>query len=70
MNGEGEPMEVAGEVEMDRLMTRRQWLTRQAILGGAAPLEAIEAVSSVALSHPDWDLDEEKTWAEWEAATL
>lgn len=29
---------------------------------------AMEAAASVALSHPEWDLTEEKTWAEWEAS--
>ena len=23
------------------------------------------AVTTAALEHPDWDLDEEMTWAEW-----
>lgn len=27
---------------------------------------AAEAVASTAMEHPEWDLDEEKTWAEWE----
>jgi len=47
------------------LFTRRQWLTRRAILSGASVNLAIEAVSSVAMEH-NWDMDEEKTWAEWE----
>lgn len=27
---------------------------------------ASEAVASVAIEHPEWDMDEEKTWEEWE----
>jgi len=50
----------------DDVFTRRQWLTRRAIMGGAAPMLAIEAVASVAIEHEDWDMDETKTWAEWE----
>jgi len=37
----------------ERMYTRRQWLTRRAILAGAAPMAAIEAVASVAIEHPD-----------------
>ena len=49
-------------------ITRRQWLTRQAILNGAAPNAATEAVASVAMEH-DWDMDEKKTMTEWQQAT-
>lgn len=39
-------------------ITRREWLTLEALTAGAAPLLAVEAVASVALSHwPGW-LDE------------
>lgn len=51
-------------------VTRRQWLIRQAILHGASPFEAIEAVASVAIERPEWDMDETKTLTEWEQATL
>jgi hypothetical protein len=27
----------------------------------------VEAVASIAIDHPEWDLDEMKTWKEWEA---
>lgn len=47
-------------------ITRRQYLTRQAMEMGIPPFFAIEAVASVAMAN-DWDLDEEKTLAEWEA---
>ena len=53
----------------DRQYTRREWLTRHAILAGASAVLAIEAVSSTALEHPEWDMDgETKTMAEWEIA--
>ena len=54
------------ESEAERTFTRREWLTRRAIMNGAPAVMAIEAVSSVAISH-DWDMDgERKTMAEWD----
>lgn len=50
----------------DRVLTRHQWLIRKAIDSGAGPFAALEAVASVAIDHPEWDMDETKTWAEWE----
>lgn len=48
--------------------TRRAWLTLNAILETeCSPGAAQEAVSSVAIEHPEWDMDEEKTLDEWEA---
>jgi hypothetical protein len=62
-------MTEAGQTEPDRLYTRREWLTRRAIMTGASANLAIEAVSTTALEHPDWDMDgETKTMAEWEIA--
>jgi hypothetical protein len=58
----------------DRLYTRRQWLMREAIINGAAgdrggiisAFAAREAVASVGLEHPEWDMDgERRTWAGW-----
>lgn len=49
-------------------LTRRQYLTAVAILGGAQYLLAIEAVASTAIEHPEWDMDEQRTWGEWESA--
>jgi hypothetical protein len=58
-------VEAGGFGANDELVTRRQWLTRRAILGGASAALAVEAVAAVAIEH-DWDMDETKTWAEWE----
>jgi hypothetical protein len=59
-------MPTVGEIKPEEPITRRQWLTRRAILSGASPTLAVEAVSSVAIEHAEWDMDETKTWAEWE----
>jgi len=56
---------------LDGLFTRRQYMTRKLLMtypGSVSMGTAIEAVSSTALSHKDWDMDEERTWAEWETA--
>ena len=54
---------------LDGLFTRRQYMTRKLLLrGGVSVFTAMEAVSSTALSHKDWNMDEERTWAEWEAS--
>lgn len=58
------------DVDGNDQVTRRQWLIRQAILHGASPFMAVEAVASVAIEHPEWDLEEVKTMHEWESATL
>jgi hypothetical protein len=55
------------EVPRPRTYTRRQWLTRHAILGGASPFLAREAIASTAIEHPEVDMDGEKrTIAGWE----
>lgn len=52
--------------------TRRRYLTislyADAMERGVSisPFLVAEAVSSTALEHPEWDMDERKTWAEWE----
>jgi hypothetical protein len=58
-------------------LTRRQYLVMKAVehpalprgvvVGHAGLLMAMEAVSSVAIEHPEWDMDELHTWPEWEA---
>ena len=46
--------------------TRRQFLEYRRVMDGGQPSwVAKEAVATAALDHPDWDLDEEMTWAEW-----
>ncbi len=52
---------------MPEPMTRREWMTTRLLLADAPPLLAIEAVASTALAHPEWDMDETRTWDEWEA---
>jgi hypothetical protein len=47
-------------------LTRRQFLTLRALAAGASVLAAQESVSSVAIEHPEWDMAEERTLAEWE----
>ena len=48
-------------------MSLRAYLMSQVMLqSGCAWPVAIEAVSSTAIEHPEWNLDELKTWDEWE----
>lgn len=47
-------------------ITRRRYLLRRLLLGGADIWTATEAVDSTALAHPEWDMDEERTWEQWE----
>lgn len=49
-----------------RTFTRRDYLIYSAVMEGTHALTAIEAVSSTALEHPEWDMDERMTWEEWE----
>lgn len=49
-------------------ITRRQYLTIKALVNGTTWFVAIEAVSSTAIEHPEWDMEEQKTYDEWEAA--
>lgn len=52
----------------EQTFTRRQFLIYQTIIETDAPwMQAYEAVASTALAHPEWDMDEEMTWAEWQA---
>ncbi len=55
--------------EVPRRITRRSYLQAQAILHGASVFVAIEAVASTAIEHPEWDMDEKRTWTEWEKGT-
>ena len=51
---------------MSDKMGKLQYLTVKACMGGAAFWIVQEAVASTALSHPEWELTEKKTFAEWE----
>lgn len=46
--------------------TRRQYLMYRLIMDGTPAVAATEAVTSTAAEHPEWDMDEEHTFAEWE----
>ena len=48
------------------MITRRQYLIIKAIDAGAYIQLAIEAVASTAIEHPEWDMNEEKHWDDWE----
>lgn len=50
----------------DETFSRRQFLTYRIVMDGTPIWQAIEAVSSTAMEHPDWDMDQEMTWAEWQ----
>lgn len=50
-------------------ISRASYLTIQAMhVGGADVFTALEAVASTAIEHPDWDMDEERTWVEWRSS--
>lgn len=57
-----------GEVLRQHQFTRRQYLIYAAAMNGGDVSIAAEAVSSWALDHPEVDMDESMTWAEWEAS--
>jgi len=48
-------------------MTRQTYLLVKANLAGGSFWVNQEAVASTALAHPEWDLTEMKSFAEWEA---
>lgn len=50
----------------EETITRRRYLLINILEAGTDPFVALESVASTALAHPDWDLDEERTWEEWE----
>jgi hypothetical protein len=52
-------------------MTRRSYLMVKAMELEESPSLwlASEAVASTALEHPEWDMAETKSWAEWEASS-
>lgn len=48
------------------LISRRMYLIAQSVMRGTHYMLAREAVATTALAHPEWDMEEQKTWAEWE----
>ncbi|WP_056793435.1 MULTISPECIES: hypothetical protein [unclassified Nocardioides] len=54
--------------ETNDRFSRRHFLAYQAIIdGGATQEQAAQSQATAVADHPEWDLDEEMTWAEWEA---
>lgn len=51
------------------LLSRRMWLTMQVMVRGASWFDAVEAVSSTAIEHPEWDLAEMRTFQGWSQDT-
>lgn len=63
-------MTYGNSINMDRL-TRRQYLLIKVLSSGNVDQRvnifmAQEAVESTALAHPEWDMDEIKSFKEWE----
>ena len=48
-------------------MTYRSYLVMKTVLEGVSIWAALEAVASVAIEHPEWDMNEVKTFLQWEA---
>lgn len=63
----GSPRECPRHRNDERTWSRRAYLLMAALLAGADTFTAIEAVSSTAIEHPEWDMDEFRTWDEWQA---
>ena len=58
----------AVEGARDRKFTRREYLLYEAVMDGHCTIdEAIAMVTEYAAEHPDDDLTERFTWAEWDA---
>ncbi|MCY7396607.1 MAG: hypothetical protein LH468_10725 [Nocardioides sp.] len=49
----------------DDEITRRQYVSMTALLGGAPARLLRETVATTALEHPDWDMDEIHTYGYW-----
>jgi len=53
--------------EIHSEFSRRQFLTYQSMIdAGTTAEQAAEALASAAREHPEWDRDEQMTWAEWD----
>lgn len=47
-------------------MTKRDYLALSVmVLTGCDVFLAHDAVSTIAIEHPDWDMDEVRTYSEW-----
>ena len=56
------------QAHLTRRFPRRQYLTYEAVIASGLSIpEAMEAVSAAAIEHPEWDMEEQLTWAEWES---
>ena len=51
---------------MNNTITRHRYLVIRALMGGADIILATKAVASTAIEHPEWDMEERRTWDEWE----
>lgn len=51
---------------IDRQFTRRDYLVYQAVMNGADAVPAMDLVDGWANEHPEYDMDETMTWAEWQ----
>lgn len=49
------------------MFTRRQYMIRKLIHKGIQFPTAVDAVNGAAKVHRKWNMDEQRTWAEWEA---
>jgi hypothetical protein len=56
-----------GYPDCNETFTRREHLTHDVVMAGAAAQVAIETVSSTSAKNPRWDMDELLTTSEWAA---
>jgi hypothetical protein len=56
----------ADPADTEEKITRRLYLLTKAMETGASNLVVMEAVASTAIEHPEWDMEEKRTWEEWE----
>lgn len=56
----------ADPADTEEKVTRRLYLLTKAMETGASNLVVMEAVASTAIEHPEWDMEELRTWEEWE----
>lgn len=48
------------------MFSRERYLLVKAVMCGAPVMLAREAVATTALAHPEWNMDEQRTWRQWE----